>query len=271
MINAFRWAQEEERGTQIRKNFLMRPDLHWGFRVGAGYERDCSYGQVSYLWYESYDVAALTRSEFVLPLVLIGVGTQADDFQKVENRLTLRYQNVDLRWGQRVLHGCDRSFDLFGNVRWVDLQRKMRSRGLNEQGVSGIWTQHSRFNGAALGVGASAQFGIWECFSFVGQINSMAVIGEREVPTNKRNDRGTITNESYPGDTAVIPALDLRFGINLAHEVCCNGFFFLEIGYELHHYWHALNYTQDGSTNIAIISCQDIGFAGPYLMLKGSY
>ncbi len=250
----------------------MRPDLDWGFRVGIGYDRDCSYGEVSYLWYESLDTATVARSEFVLPITIFGLGDN-DAFQKGSYRLLFRYQNVDFRWGQHVTDRCGRTLNLFGNVRWVDLQRKSQARGVATAGGVGLWDQHSRFTGAAFGVGASADVSIWRCLSFAGTVNGMAAIGERKVTLNRRsvpvpaNDR----IEQQPGESSVIPALDLRFGVRYVQLVCGSVKVWAEVGYEMHQYWNVLDYTQQGTDDIGIVPCQDVGFGGPYLSVKASY
>ncbi len=251
------------------KIFDIKADYDWGFRVFVGYISDCTFVDVSYLWLETGDSQELDTAG--LPgIAPIGV-TAGTTIPRVRAFLGFDYQNVDIRIGQFLHRRCGCDFNVFANIRWVDIERRNQVIATSfPGGVPGAtsWRQKAEFDGAGLGVGSAGEFCVWRDVNFFGSFNFMGIIGDRKTPRSVVvTDAGAVSTISWRSNTCVIPAFDFRLGLNYTWNCACT-VVTLELGYEGNFYWNALEY-QTGVQNAAATTnptreCHDIGFAGPF-------
>lgn len=260
---------------ETRTVHAIKGDFDWGVRIHAAYARRCSFVGLSYLYIDD------NRSSEVRPMVSgntlapVNLTEFISDATNVRGRLKQEYQNVDARFGQFITRQCGCEVYTWVNFRYVDLERNENTFATLVDTVPQCaeYEQKSKFDGAGLGVGIGGNFHICNGFYFWGELNPVAIIGDRRTPTAfQRHDLGTgtpqvVTREfDFPRATCIVPGLDFRFAINYA--VCCDCVTaVLELGYETNYYWGALEYnvgTTDANDVPETRTCQDFGFAGPY-------
>ncbi len=243
----------------------IKPDYDSGVRAWLGYYRDCSFAQVSYLWLETHDTFTI-ELDGATSMTIPGTGFL---FNRVRPTLKLQYQNADVKVGQYLHRGRACTFGVYGNFRWVDIERRLHVRGFSANSQARL-EQKSQFDGGGLGVGMTGDFCIWNGFSGFGEFGAMAVLGERRFPTWQTARSGLPTSIVRTSEvTCVIPAVDFRVGINYAWDCLCTTVLF-ELGYELDYYWAALKYADLPAAAETIVTggpirCRDVGFAGPFL------
>ena len=244
----------------------IKPDYDSGVRAWVGYYRDCSFAQVSYLWLETHDTFNIDRGDAITLVVPATGGTVVN---RVRPTLRLRYQNADVRVGQLLHRGRACTFGVYGNFRWVDIERRLRIQGFGGITAVGI-SEKSEFDGGGLGVGLTGDFCIWNGFSGFGEFGALAVIGERRFPTFQTDlSPAPVLVVNTSAATCVIPAVDFRVGVNYAWDCLCVTVLF-EVGYELDYYWAPLQFADLPPGPVSAISdgpirCHDVGFAGPFL------
>jgi Legionella pneumophila major outer membrane protein precursor len=249
----------------------IKPDYDSGARVWLGYYKECTFARVSYLWLETTDNFTIERGRADAMFV---PGGGILGFNRVRPSLRMQYQNVDVRLGQYLHRGRACTFGVYGNFRWIDLERRLRIRALGDDPQARI-EQKSEFDGGGLGVGMTGDFCIWNGFSGFGEFGALAVIGERRAPVWRANrpidtdGLQEMQEIEIPKVTCVIPALEFRAGVNYAWDCLCTTVIF-EVGYELNYYWNALRYADlpvvvRNSLSDGKLRCRDVGFAGPYI------
>ena len=268
----------------------LKPDYDWGVRVFGGYTQGCFFAQMGYQWMRSKDTVRAVRTSqeiggfgFVIGELLIP-GANAG-WNSATARLKLTYQNVDLQIGQSVIRkgGCD--WQVFGSIRWVYLEetRQLRGEGFespsNTNPVTGKFDSISRFNGAGLGVGTRGDFNICGNLDAFGELNLMAIIGDRHLRKRRVVEfDGEVFNFNYNSHTCIVPGSDLRIGLRFS-MYACNATLVGELGYELEYYLNALEGDRTSFIDITTTTdgrfaggsepaCRDVGFAGPYAGLR---
>lgn len=252
------WAFGQTFAPETINVHSVKADYEWGLRVFGIYTRDCFFAQLSYTWLETRDASnrqsRLFPAGFPVQIVMNGAVAKID----------YDYQNVDLRLGQ-FLHrttGCQ--FNLFGNVRWVEIEERRQLTGdsiIAARGPAQL-SYEAEFSGIGLGVGAGGEYSLCGPLKAAGTINFMAIIGSRDNPTNMAQTTTQSRRVDYHSHTCIIPATEFRVG--LSYETTCRCLTTVwEIGYEVDHYWNVLERTsQDAAANVR--DCIDLGFAGPY-------
>ncbi len=238
----------------------IKPDYEWGLRVFGLYTRNCFFAQLSYTWLETRNA---TRRQDLLfpdgfPVATILNGAVA--------KLAYDYQNVDLRLGQYLHKTCGCQFNLFGNVRWVEIEERRTLTGDSQVTPAPGPAQlayKAQFSGVGLGVGSGGEYAICGTLKAFGSINFMAIIGSRDNPTNQAQMTTQARRVDYASHTCVMPATEFRFGLN--YETTCRCLTTVwEIGYEVDYYWNALErVSQETGANVR--NCIDLGFAGPFI------
>ena len=295
----FHYASEitmfEATGSPARDEkrvYEVKADYDSGFRVHADYELCCSFLNVSYLFYRSSERrhrepergGTASPNVFVptnIPLGSAG-GANPLSFAFVEGSMRFTYQNVDVRYGQFLHRMCGCNIYTFGNLRYVDLERKDAVNGVDIDTENPNWRfeRKSEFQGLGFGVGLGGNFHICNGFIATGELNTMGIIGNLKTPTDVVNEAATPAElrTKYPSPTCIIPALDFRLALN--YQLCCPCVIIdLEVGYEVNYYWGPLAFADDRAYPTVDITtasgaeileindtrvCHDIGFAGPY-------
>ena len=239
----------------------VKCQLDWGFRVFGAYLSRCSFIGVSYQWYESKVADSLTGTQLV--------SRQNDTVNRVKANLRLEYQNVDVRWGKFLHRTCGCAFYLYGNARWVDLKYRRTVQGATTAGFVRTFTQRSKLQGGAVGVGAGADFDLWCDIGIFGDLNLLGVIAERST----RDTQTLIASAGatpatvqfrYGSDTCINPELDFRLGLNYTYTCGC-WTFVGEVGYELDYFWEAFafsNFNAQTGPFSTFRTCEDVGFSG---------
>ncbi len=247
-----------------RTNHQLTADYDWGVRGFAGYNQDCTFVGISYLWLETDDTSTIrSAANDLLPIAIVG----AQAASGARGHLRFQYQNVDVRVGQQLHKGCGCSFGVFVNGRWVQLDRKFDVKYFADETAASSYREKDELNGGAIGIGVMGEFCIWNGVNAFGEINPMAVIAERknQTETTVVQSTGLRINDIFPTLTSVMPALDLRFGLNYTWDCMCTTLVF-ELGYELNYYWTSLNQPATlGATAAAapgFRACDDQGFGG---------
>jgi Legionella pneumophila major outer membrane protein precursor len=251
-------------GSLARPNEMLvktiKPDYAWGFRLFGLYTRDCFFAQLTYTWLQTRD-----GTDRLDELNVNGFINLVNQLNRAAAKLDYDYQNVDLRLGQFIHRSPGCQFNLFGNVRWVEIEENRHLFGNNQLtgdlGAASI-TYKTEFSGVGLGVGTSGEYGLGCNFNAFGQLNFMAIIGDRQNPNNHIRTAARASTIDYKSNTCIIPAADLRFGFNYEWTCRCLTTVW-EIGYETNYYWNVLErVSQDADGNVR--DCIDLGFAGPY-------
>lgn len=116
-----------------------------GFRIHGRYDCDCSYVELSYLWFENTSSRVtnvppsgpgtgpagnppvafgsfIGEQEILTSRVFfMGAGITGPSARSISGRVRSRYQNVNLEGGREFASGCWGSAALYGNFRWVDI------------------------------------------------------------------------------------------------------------------------------------------------------
>ncbi|MBS0622053.1 MAG: hypothetical protein JSR80_03745 [Verrucomicrobia bacterium] len=255
----------------------LKSDYDWGVRAFVGYERGCTFAQLSYLYTNPTDHVKSNQGA-ATAFNVIGVPTQATAWSRGEAQLNWVYQNADLRVGH-LLHrrsGCQ--FGVFGNLRWAYLNNKEMIRGRSENDLvppdifSSTTTVKAKFDGVGLGVGALGEFCIWRGLNVFGEFDVMGIIGQRTTPQVENINIATTTGTTitttlsqFSSNISVIPALDMRLGFNYTYDCWCTTLV-AEVGYEINYYWNAIDKPLFTTTSFVPDArnreCSDIGFGG---------
>lgn len=247
-------------GLQVNKDFLIKNDYEWGVRVGIGYINECFFAELNYLWIRPTDCAKTTATELQ--------GGSSNSITQADSRLKTQYQNVDLRVGQYLMRTCGCDFYVYGNARWIDLKFTSKTKGIPAGTGTFSAARHdlrARTDGGGLGVGLGGNFDICSGFGINGRFGFMGIIADTQLLEHRvvQTDGDIILGKS-PTRTCILPALEFRLGVNYTYECGCWSFTG-EIGYEFDYYLGAMRFS---TTNDAEVSCQDIGFGGPYFRLQ---
>lgn len=245
-----------------------RCSTDWGLRVFGSYEQACWLLGVSYQYFDSTIAKTNTRPDLV---------SRAGTGNRTGIRRRISYQNADIRLG-RYLHQC-RGCQLyaFGNGRWVDLWSRRKVRTVQPNGSLITFAERSNLFGGALGVGAGAKSQICGPFHLFGEVNILGVIADRSSTDNEFMDASpqapVYIGVGYNSDICVVPELDFRIGASYTYECGCRRFIG-EVGYELDHFWNAVQYNryaigQPSTTQFR--RCEDIGFSGLFFGLRAEF
>ena len=258
--------------TKVRE-FSIKGDYDWGVRGYLGYERCCYFGELSYLWLETENASRrVHRGDFNDGLDLQSVGET--DF--AHSRLRFRYQNVDLRFGEYLQKGKGCAFQMYGHLRWADIDMHNRSIGSDQEEAPQSYEQNSSFQGGGIGVGVSGSSCIWRKIGIGSRLSLLGLVGRVRLDKQVKFIRGTgagkdpqLISLTPSGRTTVVPVGEARLHLHYATTCRCTTVR-VELGYELDYYFKALRYSdQDqNSGGLPLRTCFNVGFGGPYLGLR---
>ena len=253
------WAYGRIPGTNESRVQSIKADYEWGLQVFGIYTRDCFFAELSYTWLETRD-ASRRISGLVIPVFPV-----VTNLNGAVAKLDYDYQNVDLKLGRFLHRTCGCEFNLFGNIRWVEIEERRMLTGDNQfptaPGPTRL-TYEAEFSGVGLGVGTGGEYTICGPFHAYGQLNFMAIIGGRKNPTNFAQGTIQALRVDYKKNTCIIPAAEFRFGFNYQVTWRCLTTVW-EIGYEVDYYWNVIERTNQDSDS-QTRECIDLGFAGLY-------
>ena len=268
-------------------------DYEGGVRVRFGYETCAYFADVSYLHFENTDKQKAERGDFddMQPAGGGHFGSDQDrglDF--LESRVKFRYQNVDFRYGRFFCQESCLAPYLYAHARWLRvtfenevaggaIEDDPQSNGVDQESISRYsLNQKSTFKGGALGLGLGAHYTFCGNFGIGTNLGFMALIGETDIQYTSTNEVGTtrgpntvfISKDCWDH---VTPGVEFRLGIDYSCGLCGCFQVDVEVGYELDWYsdllyYYSANASASGSSGrIPAFSCQDIGFAGPFVRL----
>ncbi len=251
-----------------------------GLKAEAALVGDCIAARLGFLGWAVTDfgsAARVTGANGVNDFILVGIANPVlanPGWINAQARLRYVYQYFDFHLA-RFLHkrpGC--TLRAFANVRWVmRLEQKERLRAFAR--LTGfadlqraLFEQNSSFTGIGVGVGLAGEYTLWRCWTVGGEINPMIIPGTTKTLRHRLELAPAFGQSNifvnYADASIVVPAVDIRLKLILNWH--CNGLVGTwELGYEHSQYWRVLQFSrEDPSRRI----CADIGFSGPYLMLK---
>jgi Legionella pneumophila major outer membrane protein precursor len=260
--------------TSLRTDHYINPDHDWGFRLGLGYDCNCSRFGVSYLYLQTTDGARVNKGDGDLQIQ--GNDNEVDFAQ---TSLKFRYQNVDVRAARMLHQGCDCNFAVTAVARWVDIDMKYRTAGSFDTGYEppvifrGL-NQCASFNGGGVGIGLAGEYGLPCDFGIGGHFDFAAIIGRHEVGK-------FVGFNSFDSDTHVSPGYSSssfipagQFDLFISYSRClCRALWNVKLGYEMHYFWNALRYSavDEFENDVPNLECYSVGFGGPYIGLSASF
>jgi Legionella pneumophila major outer membrane protein precursor len=239
----------------------LRPDYDWGVRGTGRYfsPSGCTALEFSGLWIRSTDSVNKPRTNGFIAF------SRDESDSGAAARLRIEYWNLDLRLTQFLVRDPRYNIYALGGARFASHSFKEASAGLFDPQTNGLvpvgGAIESRFDGAGPEVGIGGDVCIWQGFSLISHSSIYAIVGER------RTRGATIRPEQalkFDRATVISPCLNIRVAIRYCLSWSCfqlSG----EMGYELDHYWNALNVVPslNGANNQQRLE-RDIGWAGPY-------
>jgi Legionella pneumophila major outer membrane protein precursor len=249
---------------------FVQADYDWGFRLGFGFDGDCSTSGVTYLYLQTTDEARTRAKSEAEQLELQGQGSA--DMDEARSALKFRYQNVDLKYYQRFHQSCGCSFGVTAAVRWADIELRNRSVGLFDDGATPrVFDQSASFDGTGIAVGFAGDFCLPCDFKIGGHFDFAALIGSRKIGKTV-SKAAALTTRRGNGVSSFVPGG--QFDLFISYSRClCRALWNLKLGYEMHYYWSALRYAtgHEDENNLPLLGCYDVGFGGPYLGLSASF
>lgn len=252
-------------GVVDMTDLLVRPDFHWGFRLGGSmYTHDCCHLFLVDWYYlgTSDRLRRTTRDTIIFP-----ENTPVETAPTVA-RVKSRYNRVNIRVGRYVSAHCNSLGYVFGGLRYVDIERQQEANIVIENpGPEPVASrQKSQFEGAAFEVGYGAHVTEPCGFSLFGHVAGLMGIGKRTVHQQLVTGQTSI-NYIHPGKSACIIGTELRLGLEWRYECRCY-WFTLRAGYEMHQYFDALRFmapvTDEHSPAVRTTELVNAGFGGPF-------
>jgi len=251
-----------------------------GVRGRIGYEFCSFFTDVAYLYYSNKEKEDEELDGF--NAMRVAGGPPSDEDQSfISSKAKFRYQNVDVRLGYNLCQtNCFTPF-VYVNARWVRVDFKNIVDAIDTDTTNPELfhaRQASRFNGGALGVGLGGHYTFCGNFGIGSTANFMALIGQTTFNYSKINESRSYNpffEKTYSWDH-VTPSVEFRLGLDYS---CCLFCFdvTVEIGYELDWYPNLLYYFSENepapgaSFRIPNLTCQDIGFSGPFFRLTAGF
>lgn len=195
------------------------------------------------------------------------------------------YNDVDLVFGQKMAFWQDKvTLRAFGGIRFADIDMRDKSiffaDALNAQDdvlrASTDFTLRSDFQGAGPRAGLDAKVRLTDCFSLTGTIAGSMIVGDldqkyRAVSTIQNltlfTETTTNINRSVSDNYRVVPELDSRLGVNMAHWFTDETGIEFEIGYHVMNYFGPKDNSFVGYVD-SMNYTNDFGLHGPYARVQ---
>ncbi len=213
---------------------------HSGYRV-EGSHGICDDQQLSLRWThlpKSTQSRTVTSDTDSLEPIL-GFPFSLVNFASVKDQYT--FYDLEFLYSHAFQPSCLFTLWLEGGIQYAHLHFKEEARYANSSGGSFGSRFNSSFNGVGPQVGLEADYRLTRCLNVEGRAQA-ALLASRKKATSD------VTSSIHPDDFwLLIPALDLRLGLN--YSFClCSKLFDLGIGYELMTYFRALERVDEEDT-----------------------
>lgn len=302
---------------------FIQPQYRGGFRLAASYAFANSSNDIQLAW--TYfdnnfkkNIIVQNNSAFTSPIgnyAIVGlrgnVGNEGDYtvLQPLAGAEStkIKYDAVDLDWGQYINIGCRSKFRLFGGLRYAYLSssmvldaetigQKFNIENALLEDIDAVTTETvaSKFTGIGPRFGMDVAYPLFCGFGLVGNFAG-ALLAGKSTPHSGAHYIVTLTSQEIgrpSGDgvgvinygttslTRVIPALDTKLGLTYAGKFS-SLVVGLELGYKFIYYANAADRLRadtqalsNGSSNQSIpfvataLEPDDLSFQGPYLALN---
>jgi Legionella pneumophila major outer membrane protein precursor len=265
-------AEQEERNQDFQKAFTLRGGSDWGFRLHVGASQDCKFTDLAYHWVETSDHGSAVRDPsfdfFDLP------GSD-EDVPSARANMHTRYQGIDWRFGY-AMSLCETELRLFGDVRWTDLDLRVKIDGGGSSHNS--LDLYSSYDAGGIGAGIEGRFPVLCGLSLATRVTVTGLIGNSKVRrfVAHINDH---RNDFIPFSTTTIsPLIDAR--LELSYSRCACGWkWSAKVGYEIDYildplvYWTTAtqDFPQGSSGGLPLTGCNNFGYGGIYFGISASF
>lgn len=269
-------AGERTQNYQVIKN---RPDF--GFCLYGTYnsESGCSFTTLSWTHLRATNSnrvgpvdPATGTTIFIIPLD--GTYSEATASEKQE------YDRVVLQVGRFLYRNWCANFYAYAGIEFIDVDQKHAIEALDINTLS-EYQEKSEFYAFGFDLGIGGEYALGCGFNVSARTGGIAAVGRRKhranssFPITGRRSRDAALQQvpitakfNYPSSIAFVPGVEA--GVGLSYLLSCGRTEFeIEIGYAIEHYFNALDVSSAGGDASEFdSSCEDIGFAGPYLKVQ---
>ena len=292
-------TRKQTTGTNATHNALttkeVSNDYDWGFRLDGTYHIPFQGKDVELSWVHfdhdqisdssnAYRTGSNAENAVNLPwdYVSPALGDSTQAFDSIHGKSEYDYDHVDLVFGQKIKVGNRVMLRPFAGARWAEIDTKNTAAAkfadqsaVSPTDINQNWRFKSDFEGVGPRVGMDGDLDLGNGFGISVRAGLSLLVGDQK--NSNAGEQTTIADDStqtvdvlshrVSKTIRVVPATDVKLGVNYTHVFSQSLAALVEVGYEVNNYFGALNKDLNGSFN-SVNGNNNFAWSGPYARLQ---